>query len=128
MGYMAGMPGMDHSVAAADPHTGGTSQLPDPHEGRGTAAQQPLPVEPWVQVSPLVSVRGVVKLPSAGSWAARINVGGPSGESYSAETILDAANGEPNRVYLLLTGTIIVTALASGVAARWRAAHATAKG
>ena len=110
---MGDMPGMDHGAPAADPHA-----------GHGASPLQLEPVQPWIQATPPVTVRGAVELSPAGIWTVRVSLGGPGGESYSAETVLDATDGSPSRVYLLLTGTVIVAALVVGTIARRRAAHA----
>jgi len=69
-------------------------------------------------VAPKVRLRGAVDIPATGTWTARLRLADSSGVTYTAEATLAAVDGGPNRLYLVLTGSLIGGAVLLGTIVR----------
>ena len=111
MSGMAGMPDMPSS-SAADGHSAGG------HSPANTGAPAAPGTEPHASAAEGTLLRGAVDLPTAGNWTARLSVVGPAGETYTVETALNAVYGGPNRLFLLVTGSLMAGVVLFGTVMR----------
>ncbi len=92
---------------------------PDPgghaSAGHAPAAEDEHASEPAGQA---VLLRGAIDVPAAGAWTARLSLSDEAGETYVAEAALNAVDGGPNRLYLIVTGTLMAGAVLFGVVTR----------
>jgi hypothetical protein len=111
MAGMADMPGMPAN-SAPDGHSAGG------HSPAGTSESAAPGAAPHASAAEGTLLRGAVDLPTAGNWTARLSVVGPAGEAYTVETALNAEYGGPNRLYLLVTGSLMAAVVVFGTVMR----------
>lgn len=66
--------------------------------------------------------RGSVKLDTTGTWKAKLEIRDMDGQAMTAETLLEANYGGPNRIYLAFVGSLIGSSTLYGVVQRSRQA------
>ena len=118
-GHGAAQTGDSHSAADSGGHGAAVVTLPR-IPGMPKQADHPHETATFL-------ARGTVKIPSTGTWMARLVVLDEHGTIYAGEASLDAERGGPNRLYIGVVGSLMVGALVYGAAHRLRRPTRAAK-